>query len=128
MRADARWLEQLKPYARSDGYEDSQKAWDEPKRIAEEDLDCEWFGEVRVHAKARRHLRQSEASKGAFTSDEDHLLLAATPVVAEFKVSRSCGSSVAGAYIFQTPSAAHTQIAGWRRGRQLGLTSFLAIE
>ena len=79
-----------------------------------------------VHGNARWHMWRSEATGEAFKYNEDELMITSTMVVAELQVSRNFDPLFVEAPIFQVLSAADSQVAAWRGGRQLGPISFLA--
>ena len=75
---------------------------------------------------ARWHVWPSKDKPDASSSSDDQLSITATSGVAGFQVSRIFKPRFAESYIFKFTTAATAQVAGWRRGRQLGLISFLA--
>ena len=80
---------QLRAYTRSNGFQAKQQSLDELRRPAEEAPDFQWFGAALGRGNARWHFWQSEAARDARTFNEGQLLVAATPIAAEFEVSRS---------------------------------------
>ena len=76
-------------------------------------------------ADARYWLLRSEARKEALAFDNEKLLFAATLRAAEFRASRKFTQGAIEDHIFNVSIAADAQLAGWRRGRQLGIISLI---
>ena len=118
--------EQLKALARWDSDDDDHKALEEQKRVVEAAHASETTGADWGCGNAHWWPSQTEAQQGAFVYDEDQLLIAVTLVAANFQVSRIFDAPLVENDLFKVSTAANTQATGRRRGRQLGLISFLA--
>ena len=78
------------------------------------------------HQNASYWIKHAEVDSQACTYTSEELRVAATFCAAELQVSRDTQPSELELHVFSLASSARELIAGWRKGRQLGLTKFLA--
>ena len=78
------------------------------------------------HQNASYHLLHTEADSDAFSYSDEDLSIAAVFCAAELQVSREAELCDLEMLIFSLVTSANKLIAGWWKGKQLGLVRFLA--
>ena len=116
----------LRALARSPKAGDNQKALEKLKDIRNPASPNAVLGTDWDHSNARHWIWNADAEGGASAYDEEQPLRAPAVCAAKFPVLRSSDQSLMEEYLYEVLIAADIQLAGWWRGRQLGLISFLA--